>query len=71
MSKIDLEKLYKELHEHRIHLRCMGMLPDRENENVKHRIEKWGRNNKLPVVSDYLKTLELFNKKAKVKAPNQ
>lgn len=67
MSKKD-EKLYKELHEHRIHLRCMGMLPDKENENVKNRIEKWGRSKNLPVVSDYLKTLALFNKRAKVPA---
>jgi hypothetical protein len=68
MSK-RLEKIYKELHEHRIHLRCMGMLPDKENENVKNRIEKWGKSHNLQVVSDYLKTLELFNKKAKTKAP--
>lgn len=67
MSK-RLEKIYKELHEHRIHLRCMGMLPDRENEKVKTRIENWGRKNKLSVVSDYLKTLDIFNKKAKIRA---
>lgn len=64
MSK-KTEKLYKELHEHRIHLRCMGMLPDKENENIKKRIENWGKKNNLPIVSDYLKTLAIFNEKSK------
>lgn len=57
------EKEYKKLHEHRINLLCMGMLTDKENENIKKKIEVWGRKNKVGVVSDYLATLSKFNSK--------
>lgn len=57
------EKNYKKLHEHRIRLRCSGFLTDKENENIKRKIEAWGRKMKVPIVSDYLATLKKINQK--------
>lgn len=56
------EKRYKQLHEHRIHLRCEGLLSDKENENIKKKIESWGRKNKVETVGEYLATIDKFNK---------
>ena len=55
------EKTYKDLHAHRIHLRCMGMLSDKENESVKKKIEVWGKSNKVSTVTEYLATLDFVN----------
>lgn len=55
------EKYYKQMHEWRARLRCAGMLPDSENEKIKERIEKWGKKNEVPIMSDYLKTMDRFN----------
>ena len=56
-----MEKEYKKLHENRLHLLFAGMLSDKENENIKKKIESWGRKNKVTVASDYLKTLDKIN----------
>lgn len=59
------EKYYKNMHEWRVRLRCAGMLADSENEKIKNRIEKWGTVNKVPTVSEYLKTLKTYNEAVK------
>ena len=56
------EKEYKELHEHRIYLLFSGILNDKENENIKKKIESWGRKHKVETVTEYLATLDKFNK---------
>jgi hypothetical protein len=63
MIKTAAEKEYKKLHEYRIRLRCSGFLSDKENENIKKKIELWGRKEKIPLVSDYLATLKKVNSK--------
>lgn len=55
------EKAYKDLHEYRIHLRVAGILSDKENENIKKKIESWGRRNKVQTATEYLATLDMFN----------
>lgn len=58
------EKQYKKLHEYRVRLRCSGFLSDKENENIKKKIEAWGRKEKVPLVSDYLAALKKFSGKS-------
>lgn len=56
------EKFYKDMHEWRVRLLCAGMLNDKENENIKKKIESWGRKNKVPTVSESMATLRQANK---------
>lgn len=56
------EKRYKELHSYRMHLRCAGMLTDKENENIKKKIESFGKKNGIAIVSEYIATLKTVDK---------
>jgi hypothetical protein len=51
---MEAAKTYMELHDHRLHLLFGGILSDKENENIKKKIESWGRKHKVAVVSDRL-----------------
>lgn len=56
------EKEYKKLHEYRLHLLFGGILSDKENENIKKKIEEWGRKHKVETATEYLANLAAFNK---------
>lgn len=56
------EKEYKELHEHRLHLLFGGILNDKENENIKKKIEAWGRKHKVETATEYLANVAALNK---------